>query len=443
MEQVMTQDLLIHYLSGFPKQLFFALIPFFIPLEKKKRWYLYYLALFGLVCGVVALGTVTFPALWGIGVTGQVFFALHYCATLAAYMASLYLMCRISWQEAAYAVVCAYMAEHIKYCVITLLQHFLGSPAWLDAWYINYPLSLVIYGGIYFLFVRKITKDGHYLTSVLRSFNLFVISMALMYFLSVYLIELDLAWIHAVYTLIFIIVLLISEIHSSEQLQLQEEIETKERIWALNKVQYEMSKENIEIINRKSHDLKRQIAALRTVSTPEEQAAAIGEIEQAVQIYDKTFQTGSRALDTVLMQEALKCSQNHIEFTAVANGELLRFIKSVDLYTMLSNVLDNAVEANLRITEESRRAIHLSVHEKKGLIILQCENPYDGSIAMQDGLPLTSKADKTTHGFGTRSIQATAEKYGGVLRVNPDNGMYVLRIIFQSPDTNQDEKTHS
>ena len=202
-----------------------------------------------------------------------------------------------------------------------------------------------------------------------------------------------------------------------------------------------MSKENIEIINRKSHDLKRQIAALSTVSTPDEQSAAISEIEQAVQIYDKTFKTGSRALDTVLMQEALKCSQNHIEFSAVADGELLRFIRSVDLYTMLSNVLDNAVEANLRIADETRRAVHLSVHEKKGLVILQCENPYDGSVEMRDGLPLTSKADKTAHGFGTKSVQATAEKYGGVLRVNPDNGMYVLRIIFQPPDTSQDEKT--
>ena len=439
----MTRDLLFHYLSGFPKEMLFSLIAFFIPLEKKKRWFLYCPAPAGMIFGAIGLGMAVFPALTGIGVSGKVYFALHYCAVLAAYMAGLYLMCRISWQESIYAVVCAYMAEHIKYCIDTLLGHFLGAPAWLEAWYFDYPLALAVYSSIYFLFVRRVTRDGHYLTSVLRSVNLFVISMALMYFLSVYLISLELSWIHAVYTLIFIVVLMISEIYSSSQLLLQEEIQTKEKIWALNKAQYEMSKENIEIINRKSHDLKRQIAALRTVSTPEEQAAAIGEVEQAVQIYDKTFQTGSRALDTVLMQEALKCSQNHIEFTAVANGELLRFIKSVDLYTMLSNVLDNAIEANLRITEESRRAIHLSVHEKKGLIIMQCENPYDGSIAMQDGLPLTSKADKTAHGFGTRSIQATAEKYGGVLRVNPDNGMYVLRIIFQPPDTNQDEKTHS
>ena len=141
------------------------------------------------------------------------------------------------------------------------------------------------------------------------------------------------------------------------------------------------------------------------------------------------------------MQEALKCSQNHIELTVVADGKLLSFIRSVDLYTMLSNILDNAVEANLRIEDPARRAIHLSVHEKKGLVILQCENPYEGRITMRDGLPETVKADKENHGIGTRSISATAAAYGGVVRIDPRDGMYVLRIIFQPPNTSQDEKT--
>lgn len=435
----MTYELLVHYLSGFPKQIFWALIPFFLPLEKKKRWYLFALILWAMISAWIALGTVAFPALVNIGLSSQLYFALHYAATLTIYGTGIFLMCRVSWQEAAYASVCAYMAEHIKYCAVTLLQHFLGSPAWLEAWYVDHGLSLLIYGSVYFLFVRRICSKGHYLTSALRSFNLFVISMALMYFLSVYLISLDLAWIHAVYTMIFIIVLMIGEIRSSTQLRMQEEMQKKERIWALNKAQYEMSKENIALINRKSHDLKRQIAALRTVGSPEEQSAAIAEIEQAVQIYENTFHTGSKALDTVLTREALICGQNHIELSVVADGKLLGFIKSVDLYTMLSNILDNAIEANLRIEEESKRSIHLSVHEKKGLILLQCENPYAGSVILKDGLPETSKADKENHGIGTRSILSTAAQYGGTVRINTEQNMYVLRIIF----TNQDEKMTS
>ena len=157
-----------------------------------------------------------------------------------------------------------------------------------------------------------------------------------------------------------------------------------------------------------------------------------------MEIYDRSYQTGSRALDTALMHSALKCSQNGIELSAVADGRLLGFIRSVDLYTMLSNILDNAIEANLRIADAERRSIHLSVHERRGLVILQCENPYEGEITMKDGLPVTVKEDKRNHGIGTRSIASTAAAYGGTLRIDPSDGMYILRIIFQPPDTSQD-----
>ena len=53
------------------------------------------------------------------------------------------------------------------------------------------------------------------------------------------------------------------------------------------------------------------------------------------------------------------------------------------------------------------------------------------------------KKDKENHGIGTRSIAATAADYGGVMRIDPRGGMFVIRIIFQPPYTNQEKKTTS
>ena len=304
-------------------------------------------------------------------------------------------------------------------------------------------LGLLVYGGIWCFFARKICRNGRYPSSVGRSLGLITVTFLLVYIVSIVTMSMELEWLHSIYALICCSFIMASEYRKDQQLWLQGEIQERERIESLRRAQYEMSKENIAIINRKSHDLRRQVEALRTVGTPEEQAEAIRGIEQAVQIYDSTFQTGSRALDTVLMQKALLCSQQHIELSVMADGSLLRFIKSVDLFTMVSNILDNAIEACLRIPEEEKLAIHLSVHEKRGLVILQCENPYVGAVEMKDGLPVTVKEDKANHGIGTRSIAATAAEYGGVMRIDPTGGMYVLRIIFQPPDANQDEKTTS
>ena len=439
----MTNELLLYYLSGFPEQIALTAFFFFLPLKKKPRWYLFLPVTVLMAAGVIFLDMGLFRLLPITQDNSEFFFALHFLLSLTALGAGLCLMTEATPQEAAYCMVLAYMTQHLHHCLGLILDHFLGTDGWWSA-EITVWIRLALVGSlVYLLFVRRICRDGHYPASVLKALSLYGLVIAVMYFLSIWVSNMPDGWIHGVYTPLLIIALMAEEVRSADQLRLQAEAQTRERMESMHRAQYEMSKENIALINRKSHDLRRQVAALRTVGTPEEQAEVIAGIEQAVEIYDRSFQTGSRPLDTVLMQKALLCSQQHIELSVVADGSLLRFIRSVDLFTMLSNILDNAIEANLRIPEEEKRAIHLSVHEKRGLVILQCENPYVGTVEMKDGLPVTIKEDKANHGIGTRSIAATAAEYGGVMRIDPTGGMYVLRIIFQPPDANQDEKTTS
>ena len=147
-------------------------------------------------------------------------------------------------------------------------------------------------------------------------------------------------------------------------------------------------------------------------------------------IYDSSYQTGNHTLDMVLTQKALRCNQMNIPLSVIADGKLLDFMDEIDLYTMMANILDNAMEANEQIEASERRSITLTIHEQKGLIILQSENPFVGDIQLKNGLPATRKADKTEHGFGTRSIVYTVEKYDGFLNIETKNQMFVLRIVF-------------
>ena len=439
---MMTRQMLFHYLSDFPLQLALALAFFFIPLKKLEKWQLRLPLVLLAAAAEIGMWMLLYPMVPSSQIIPRLIFALHYLLIFVIYGAGICLMSEATRHEAAYCVVCAYMVQHLGHCFGLVTDHLLGTPPdWWTSDPAAYVKLILICLAVYLLFIRRICRDGHYPNSALRAISLYVLVMAVMFFLSIRVSELEEGWLHGVYTGLLIIILMYEELRSAEQLRLQQEIQTREHMDKLHRAQYEMSKENIALLNRKSHDLRRQVAALRAVGTPEEQSEVISEIEQAVEIYDRSYRTGNRALDTVLMQEALKCSQNHIELTVVADGKLLSFIRSVDLYTMLSNILDNAVEANLRMEDPARRAIHLSVHEKKGLVILQCENPYEGRITMRDGLPETVKADKENHGIGTRSISATAAAYGGVVRIDPRDGMYVLCIIFQPPDTSQDEKT--
>ncbi len=232
----------------------------------------------------------------------------------------------------------------------------------------------------------------------------------------------------------------------SVNFQLQADVQQKENLWALHKTQYEMTRDTIDIINRKCHDMRHQMMAMQHISDERQHRDAIETIRKAVRIYDTAYKTGCESLDTVLMQKALECSQDHIALSVIADGKLLKFMEPVDLYIMMANILDNAIEANRKIEDENSRTIHVSVHKKKGLTVIQTENPCAEPVQIKGGLPVTTKTDQINHGFGTRSIQATAEKYDGTLRIDTSGGMYVLRIIFadHAPEiADQDKLLHS
>lgn len=68
----------------------------------------------------------------------------------------------------------------------------------------------------------------------------------------------------------------------------------------------------------------------------------------------------------------------------------------------------------------------------KKLIENYCSLPVD----FKDGLPVTSKENKESHGFGVKSIRYVAEKYGGTVGLDYVDQLFVLNILFQTKTTN-------
>ncbi len=187
----------------------------------------------------------------------------------------------------------------------------------------------------------------------------------------------------------------------------------------------ENTKETIDLINVKAHDLKKQISLLDG-SISEKQTQ---ELKELVEAYDSTVITGNEALDVLLSQESLRCGQREIQFDRMVDGKCLSFIEDEDIYALFSNVMDNAIEAVEKIEDRSKRYIRLSVRDDKEMVVICVENPYCGNIVTHNGLLMTSKADKEYHGFGMKSIRMVAEKYNGYCSVRHDNNIFTITII--------------
>lgn len=216
------------------------------------------------------------------------------------------------------------------------------------------------------------------------------------------------------------------------EMQAKYDLDAMRNILQSQYVIYRKSGESIDIINRKYHDLKHQIAILRAEEDSNKRQAFLDEMESEIKMYEAQNKTGNSVVDTILTGKSITCQKHNIELTCVVDGKLLNFMHVMDICTILGNALDNAIECEIQIEEQEKRLIHVEVLLKKDFIVLRFENYFEGKLEFEDNLPTTTKANKEYHGYGIKSIQYTAKKYNGWTTINKKRNWFELTVVIPS-----------
>lgn len=224
---------------------------------------------------------------------------------------------------------------------------------------------------------------------------------------------------------IFILVLLVNVFRSDK---MRFDVDELERRMAQESRYYEMAQSNIELINIKCHDLKHQITLLQKLNDRDERNAEIEELKNAVMIYDNIAKTNNEALDCVLTEKTLYCSENGVRFTYIADGSLLDKMAYTDICALFGNALDNAIESVMKTPEAEKRVVGMKVFRRAGLINIHVENYCPDPPRLEQGMPVTSKGDTKNHGFGMVSIKYIVQKYHGNLNFGVVGDMFYLNI---------------
>ena len=191
---------------------------------------------------------------------------------------------------------------------------------------------------------------------------------------------------------------------------------------------YTHSKELIDLINRTCHDLKHQLQALRQVSD-EERQQFIEATNQNIQLYHQLVNTDSEVLNTILAEKSLYCSNRRIRLSCAIDSVRLDFVSVPDLYTILGNAIDNAIECVSQLADAEKRVISLTIQSRNSFVSIQTNNYCPGPLALREGLPMTTKSDTVRHGFGLKSIRYLAEKYGGSMCVEEKDHVFTLQVM--------------
>lgn len=358
---------------------------------------------------------------------------LFYCVLLFRFCT------RLSWMDCVYGTTCGYIIQHLYFCLSSLLRDGMGwiplSP--VAQRIVNWGIFLLLGGLLTRLLNGNLVHGGHYHATRQRVVLLasIVVLIAFAFTASIYILgytENASSAYFLGYDLCSCGLMLWMLLNMQKEVNLLVQLKTEQQLRQQMKDQFQLSRNCIDMINRKSHDLKHQIAALRLVRDEGSREESLRQIEQSALLYDTSISTGNEVLDTVLREKAIRCESEKIAWTCLADGRALAFVSPMDLYTLIGNALDNAIEASLALSPE-QRAVRVVLRQEYGSAFLQIVNYYGQLGGLQDGLPQTTKPDRSQHGFGLPSIREIVARYGGVLDIETKDHLFVLNILIPLP----------
>jgi hypothetical protein len=242
--------------------------------------------------------------------------------------------------------------------------------------------------------------------------------------------------IYYIRTLVDFIGLLLLLAQQEQQLWLHAKLEVgvMQNILSRQYEQYVLYKDNTELLNRRYHDLKNQIAAIKAEKNPAKKAGYLDEMETGIKMYEAQNKTGNSVLDTILTSKSMFCVQNDINMTCVADGTLLHFIDIMDICSIFGNAVDNAIESVMHLSDPEKRLIKIAVFAQNNLMMVRFENYMENNPRFEDGLPVTTKNKKENHGYGIKSIKLAAEKYGGSIKIDAADNWFSLCLLIPMTD---------
>lgn len=100
-------------------------------------------------------------------------------------------------------------------------------------------------------------------------------------------------------------------------------------------------------------------------------------------------------------------------------------IDKEDLCRIINNIMNNAIEANQKCDEKYIKILFTIENDS---IFIESENPFNGEVLNEGDQILTTKKDKTKHGYGLKSIKGIAEKYNGHLFIDYDDNEFFMEV---------------
>ena len=193
---------------------------------------------------------------------------------------------------------------------------------------------------------------------------------------------------------------------------------------------------DIEVLHentrRLKHDMKNHIMVIASYlgngETDEAKEYLSVVLDNLNRVYSY-IQTGNAVMNYVINSKLEYAQRCGIPFKAEIENLSFARMGSVDFAAVLSNALDNAIEASLRA---SGKLIYVSICKKRGYDVITVKNKTDKSVLDENPDLHSTKPDNQNHGCGVKQIKDIVEKYDGMTDIYEEEGMFCISMMIPS-----------
>lgn len=210
----------------------------------------------------------------------------------------------------------------------------------------------------------------------------------------------------------------------------------REEKLVVEKKQNEYTQKYVQTINeqyeqtrRLRHDMKQYFTVLDGLISERkysEARALISENYKSISCSEVVVNVGNDYVNSILKAKLTHAKSLQIDVICSIEKDLSG-IESTDLCNLLGNMLDNAIEAAQECKTE-KRSIELNISSLSNRLIVIVRNSINHSILAENPNLVTSKHDKSEHGYGIKTIKSITEKYDGTIDFFEENLTFVFRV---------------
>lgn len=307
---------------------------------------------------------------------------------------------------AFYNVVCLVFVLAAWYPATHMVRILIADENFAQTWYIFWILPLIFIG--LNLFIAPKYQSTLYTGRILQIY--IVVSLVLLIILTFF---------YAMFLMMAI------SLNKNAKLQLEN------HFLSLQRARYDNLCAAIEETRQIRHDIRHhwlQLASLAENGDLEKIKEYLSSADSKMSGFDLHF-CDNQAVDSVLGYYSAHAKQEGVPFLAKIDLPKQLPADEMDVCLVLSNLLENAVEASLK-TERSRRKITVEMYlHHTHLLLIQVENTFDEKIRQKNEIFQSSK--RAGNGIGIQSVRHIAEKNGGADSFTYKNGIFTAKIMLR------------